>query len=212
MTRDEWALALCQFGEWIPTLERRIGITAWASKEDSGALANPLDTEEGAPGSTLYNRQGVRNYPSTQVGLEATYATLQNGYYPDILANLATEGASALSLSAVVTDSPWGTGNFSRYIEEIKAGDPYGYMTTEVAGTGAPPVPDPGDDVFASLAQSPRDDFNATVRYLYWITHENKELSADDQNYLWTWYQTPEADGGAGGSIDLVLSKIPTME
>lgn len=49
---------------------------------------NPLNTTQSESGATSMNSVGVKSYPSLQVGLNATIATLNNGYYSDILSNL----------------------------------------------------------------------------------------------------------------------------
>jgi hypothetical protein len=145
-TRQEWAIALLDFGGWPLSAEKVIGIVAWGVAEGSEATWNPLDTTQSAPGASDYNSAGVKNYPSQTIGIEATYATLHNGDYPKILACLSDpSGSSALALAAAVGSEPWGTGNFSRVVEEVKA-DPERYFSQIVAGSGGglPPDPTPG--------------------------------------------------------------------
>jgi len=142
--RQEYANQLLAFGDWPPSAEKVLGIVAWGVAEGSEALWNPLDTTEPAAGATNYNRAGVKNYPSLQVGLEAVYATLHNGHYAPILAVLDDPtGSSALALAAAVGRTPWGTGNFSATVERVKA-DPSLYYAQQVAGSGhVPPEPNP---------------------------------------------------------------------
>lgn len=140
-TRDEWAQALLAFGEWPVTMEKRIGLVAWAMAENTGAAWNPLATTEPASGATDWNSAGVKVYPSEQIGIEATYTTLRNGYYPDILAVLGDEGASAMSLASCESLNTWGTGNFTRVVERVKAD--LELMNTAVAGSGSGPAPIP---------------------------------------------------------------------
>lgn len=61
---------------------------AWARAEGGDARFNPLNTTESWPGATDYNPQGVKNYPSGSAGVAATAATLLNGHYPGIVADL----------------------------------------------------------------------------------------------------------------------------
>lgn len=152
-TCDEWAQALLTHGEWPVTMEHRMGLVAWAMAEGtitvpacSGALWNPLDTTEPAPGATDFNAVGVKNYPDEPTGIEAVYATLLNGRYPPILAWLADEGSSALGLPAAVAASPWGTGNFSKAAEMVKA-SPDTYFAVEVPGSSPAPAPEPSPPV-----------------------------------------------------------------
>jgi hypothetical protein len=144
-TRQEWATGYLAFCGWEMSAEKVLGIVAWAVAEGSDAKWNPLDTTEPAPGATDYNSAHVKNYPSLQVGYEATLATMKNGYYPRILASLSDpSGGSALGLAAAVGSEPWGTGNFSRIVELVKA-DPAPYFDHVVAGSGTtPPNPHPG--------------------------------------------------------------------
>lgn len=58
---------------------------AWARAEGGEARFNPWNTEWAWPGSTNYNPQGVRNYPSAKAGIAATIATLHDGHYPRML-------------------------------------------------------------------------------------------------------------------------------
>jgi hypothetical protein len=160
-TLDAWSQELLSFGDWPITYEKRVGITAWAMAEGdinvpscSGALWNPLDTEEPAPGATDFNAAGVKNYPSEQVGIEAVYATLHNGHYPGILAVLGNEGAGAMSLAQAVGNSPWGTGNFSWAVERVKA-DPARYLEVPVPGTSSPsPTPKEAEEVTSQVIGS----------------------------------------------------------
>ena len=143
-TRQEWSIDLLAFGDWPTSAEKVCGIVSWGVAEGSQAIWNPLDTTEPAPGATNYNSAGVKNYPTLQVGLEAVYATLHNGFYGPILACLGDPtGSSAMALSAAVGRTPWGTGSFPAVVERVKA-DPARYYAEPVAGSGSnPPVPKP---------------------------------------------------------------------
>lgn len=163
MTVDEWAQALLEAGGWPVTVEKRIGIVAWALAEGdiavprcSGARWNPLDTTEPAPGASNFNPQGVRDYPDEATGISATVATLHDGYYDStILPVLADEGASAQSLAAAVGASPWGTGNFARAVEQV-ASDTAAYFAVVVPGSppgGAEP-PAGGEPAAAAVPTS----------------------------------------------------------
>lgn len=63
-------------------------VNAWGQCEQSGADFNPLNTTQPEPGATNYNSAGVKNYPDQETGLRATIATLTNGYYNGIVADL----------------------------------------------------------------------------------------------------------------------------
>lgn len=53
-----------------------------------GAVNNPMASTMPAPGATVFNSVGVRNYVSATQGAKATAATLANGHYPGIVAAL----------------------------------------------------------------------------------------------------------------------------
>ena len=106
MTLGEWALALLQAGGW-PTPGAQAGIVAQAVEEGSEAIWDPLDSERVAAGSSDYNPAGVQDYPSLEVGLQTTLATLRNGDYPQVLAALQ-RGSSPAYVQAIA-NSPWGT-------------------------------------------------------------------------------------------------------
>jgi hypothetical protein len=190
MTLDEWGQALLSFGLWPITLEKRIGIVAWAMAEGninvpecSGAIWNPLDTTEPAPQSTDFNAAGVKDYPDEQTGLAAVLATLRNGRYANVLAVLADEGASAMSLAQAVGNSPWGTGDFSWAAEQVKA-DPAPFFAVQVPGSSGPgpsPTPSPtqGADVPIYVRNSDTgDEYSYDGRTLY---HLNPQEAAIHQ-------------------------------
>lgn len=69
-------------------------LAAWAERENTRAENNPLATTQDAPGSSSFNAAGVKNYDTPGVGAAATYRTLTNGYYGDILAALRSGNPS----------------------------------------------------------------------------------------------------------------------
>lgn len=98
----------------------------WHNFEGSNAKNNPLNTTQPGKGATLFNSAGVKNYPTPAAGLTATYATLTNGYYPDVVSGLRSGNPYAYNLTShQVTDS-LGT-------ETVKAGS----IATEVSTWGS---------------------------------------------------------------------------
>lgn len=65
-------------------------LNAWAHREGTSAKNNPLATTQPEHGSTSFNSVGVQNYPTLNLGAKATAATLENGYYDDVLKALRT--------------------------------------------------------------------------------------------------------------------------
>jgi hypothetical protein len=92
------------------TTENLHALSAWVGAEANDVtLHNPLATTMGAPGARSVNDAGVKGYPSDDVGLDATVATLRNGLYGAITDALQ-RGDSALSVVTAVAASKWGTG------------------------------------------------------------------------------------------------------
>jgi hypothetical protein len=87
-------------------------IMAWCQAESlpgKGALFNPMNTTQGAPGASNFNSVGVKNFTSYEQGLQATIKTLKNGHYGPILQALQ-QGSDAFAVAKAVAASPWGTG------------------------------------------------------------------------------------------------------
>lgn len=99
-------------------------LAAWAQAEGGSAKYNPFNTTQTMPGATNYNSVGVKNYTSSEQGLQATEKTLTNGRYAGILAGLRA-GTSAEMTAAALANSPWGTGN----------------LVEKILGSGGPSTP-----------------------------------------------------------------------
>lgn len=116
MTRVEYAReVLKRIG--APRSRRNLfALLAWMQAEGGTALCNPLNTTQHMPGSTRYNSADVQNYPSFEVGIEATVKTLNYGYYDLIRARLKKQprGARAFQTLRAVEASPWGTGGLAK--------------------------------------------------------------------------------------------------
>ncbi len=97
-------------------------ILAWEEDEggnwENTAMFNPLDTTQPydnsvnfdsiAPYNGSPNAPGVQAFSDWSDGVTATVITIENGYYPNILAALA-EGNDALAVITAVANSPWGS-------------------------------------------------------------------------------------------------------
>jgi hypothetical protein len=81
--------------------------------ESTDAAWNPLATTRDAPGATLFNAAGVKDYPTIEVGLRASAETLWGGYYRYgygwIVYDLATCAPAAVTARAI-RDSAWCSG------------------------------------------------------------------------------------------------------
>jgi hypothetical protein len=109
------------YGEWAGSLlsslgaptsrNNRIAIVAWEASEGTQATWNPLATTKDAPGATIYNSHGVKNYRSKEQGIEASIATMRlprRGYEP-IIARLRA-GEEAMRTAEAIRDSRWCSG------------------------------------------------------------------------------------------------------
>ena len=94
---------------------------AWRQAEGGKAKNNPFNTTQSKPGSTFYNclkkgvsgcKSGVRNYLSSQDGIDATVRTIKNGRYQNIINSLKS-GDSAEKSALALKSSPWGTGELA---------------------------------------------------------------------------------------------------
>ena len=122
--------------------------TGHPSGSYQGASYNLLNTTQPAPGTTDFNSIGVKNYTSYAQGIAATVQTLQNGYYPALLAALQTNNQTALGFSG--SPSPGVMANLNTWCGSCGYGNAFvtnsGAFSTEVfAGTptstpiGTPP-------------------------------------------------------------------------
>jgi len=116
---NQWATDVLKRVGAPVTSENLAALTTWMKFEGGGggkatglgknsANWNPLNTTQGAPGSTSMNSVGVQSYLSKDQGLDATVKTLQNGNYGQVLSALK-EGKSSTAVLAAVAASPWGT-------------------------------------------------------------------------------------------------------
>ena len=108
------------FGNWAALLLSELGaprcrdnlraLVAWQVAEGTAAAHNPLATTHSMPGSTAFNSVGVRNFPSVEVGLQATVETLRlpvaSYGYDAILSNLA-HCAPATTTATAINASSW---------------------------------------------------------------------------------------------------------
>jgi len=80
VTRGAWAVSLLRtLG--APVCGRNlVSLVAWQSAENTTASWNPLATTLSAAGAQNFNGVGVKNYPSMLDGIDATVATLRDGW------------------------------------------------------------------------------------------------------------------------------------
>jgi hypothetical protein len=92
---------------------------AWRQAEGGKAKNNPFNTTYELPGATNYNSIGVKNYKSTEDGVEATCKTLiqgKNKYGYDKIIDGLRNDVGLSKLSDAVINSKWGTKDLLRKV------------------------------------------------------------------------------------------------
>lgn len=111
-SRSSWARAELRTLGFPRTPANVTSLVAWQAREGGGGAFNPLNSTQPAPGATVFNSVGVRNYPDAAEGVKATAVTMRNGNYGDILAALASGGG--LCGRALSGLSTWSGGGYSQ--------------------------------------------------------------------------------------------------
>lgn len=130
----------------------------WHSYEGGAAANNPMNTTQPEPGATDYNSVHVKNYPSSLIGTRATVTTLENGYYPAILAALRSGRPFSYGDKGAVSAQvqKWGTFGFAAW-----------YSQQGIAAQPGTPPPAPSADVnTASGHRGYADLRNSVARHL----------------------------------------------
>jgi hypothetical protein len=95
-----------------PTKSNMLFMYAWRQAEGGGAKNNPFNTTQKMEGATNYNKIGVKNYRTSEDGIQATCKTLINGRdkygYGKIIDGLKND-VGLSKLSDAVVSSKWGT-------------------------------------------------------------------------------------------------------
>ena len=114
VTREQWAT---HFLKWLdaPVTKRTTrALVCWIHAEGTAAVWNPLATTQRMPGSTDFNSVGVQNYPSEQVGLDATGKTiLYTGHGYEVIVSRLRKDRRTSSILKAVEASDWGTGGLA---------------------------------------------------------------------------------------------------
>ena len=119
ITRYQFAVALLNsLGIAEPSTAAVLGIVAWETAENTQALNNPLATEWNmeAPGEYRFNQNGVQDFPTFQLGLEASVNTLKLPFYTELLATLVNQSSFQSTICQAIDASPWGTKNVAGVI------------------------------------------------------------------------------------------------
>ena len=95
----------------VPTCKSNmIVVVSWQLAEFTQAAWNPLATTHAMPGSTIFNSSNVQNFPSLDVGLQATKDTIVGGSptygYGAIVSSLST-CSSPIATAQAINASSW---------------------------------------------------------------------------------------------------------
>jgi hypothetical protein len=131
-------------------------LIAWMLMEGGGGTYNPLNstqTSQYASGNLAGNSAGVKNYDSASGGASSTAATLENGYYPAIVAALKAgkglDGGGSTISSELSTWSGEGYSALASVWNEAAS-----YMTGGGTVSTTPPVPGGGSSTTGSSSGS----------------------------------------------------------
>jgi hypothetical protein len=107
------------------TDENMLFMYAWRQSEHTEAKNNPFGTTQGGFGATPFgkNKAGVKEYPTTQNGIDATVTTLKNGFYNCIVDGLKNNiGAKKISQKCDSDLKTWGTHVINDLITDVLSG------------------------------------------------------------------------------------------
>ena len=108
--RTAWSMSILNKLHDPYTPENIAFLNRWQAQENTNARHNPLATTQPARGASAFNSVGVRNYLNAQQGYDATIKTLENGYYPNIVAGLRS-GKPYGNKNSAAELNKWGTGS-----------------------------------------------------------------------------------------------------
>jgi len=118
MTRERFAIDFLKAIKAPTTKRNKLVIVSWIQAEGGTARNNPLNTTHDAPGATDYNWVGVKNYPTYEVGVQATAETLKYGadrrlYGYRLIRTRLRANAGSIGTLRAVEKSEWGTGGLA---------------------------------------------------------------------------------------------------
>ena len=138
----EWAAAICRALKAPVNTQNVYTFAGWFRNEGGGGQNNPMNSTLGSQYPAI-NSDGVRNYPTPDIGVTETVATLENGYYPAIVAALrAGVGLANPDATAAAELGTWSGG---------------GYHSITPVVVPMPVPPKPKEDVMAVAATVDKD-------------------------------------------------------
>lgn len=111
MTRGQFASQVMKQRGIPKTKHTRRAFAAWMQSEGGFARNNPLNTTLDLPGATDYNSVHVKNYLSSDQGIEATCKTFDShGQGYDRIERAMKRNDSARKILRIIGETNWGTG------------------------------------------------------------------------------------------------------
>ena len=105
VTRGAWAVTLLRSLAVLVRGNNLVSLVAWQSAEDTSASWNPLAMTPPVAGAGDFNGVGVKNYDSLLDGIDATVATLRDGWatqgYGWIVYRLSQCSAPTITVQAI---------------------------------------------------------------------------------------------------------------
>jgi len=120
-TREQYAKLVLKELDCPVTRDNLLALISWMHAEGSVAKFNPLATTQDMPGATIFNYASVKNYPTLEIGVEATAKTLKYGAdrnlygYLPIVKSFRNSRKPKRTLGAV-EKSEWGTGGLAKRV------------------------------------------------------------------------------------------------
>lgn len=151
-----WACAILQ-GLGAPITAANVySFAGWFRREGGGGSNNPLNTTLGSQYPAI-NSDGVRNFPTPQIGVEETVATLNYGYNAIVASFKAGVGLEHPDSTTAAELSKWSGGGYS-------------YISPVVVPYPRPVPPDPHhyswfDDTRIHLANDTNTERNVVENY-----------------------------------------------
>lgn len=154
-----FAQAVLAQGGWPQTPQNVGYLNQWHQFEQSPDANNPFNTTQPMAGAQATNSAGVRSYPNPQVGIQATIQTLKNGYYPNLVAALASGNPYAHAAAIAPDLRTWGSHSFADFLLSGNRGP------SQAAPNGNTPVGGGGgvSSPVQAPAAAPSPSLNLTV-------------------------------------------------
>lgn len=108
----EWAVAICRALNAPVTLNNCYSLAGWFRREGGGGQNNPMNTTLGSQYPAI-NSDGVRNFPTPEIGVAETVATLQDGYSNVVASFRAGTGLGAPNSATAQELAKWSGGGYT---------------------------------------------------------------------------------------------------